>query len=99
MALFLAEASLSGIIGGIVGTMLGYVLAFMIGGYLPLSGGFGGGPPGSSGSSGSSVTAPVFTSELIVFSLLYPIGIAVLAGLYPAWRASRMNAVVALKYE
>ena len=99
MALFLAEASLSGIIGGIAGTMLGYVLAFMIGGYLPLSGGFGGGPPGSSGSSGSSVTAPVFTSELIVFSLLYPIGIAVLAGLYPAWRASRMNAVVALKYE
>ena len=80
MALFLAEASLSGIIGGIAGTMLGYVLAFMIGGYLPLSGGFGGGPPGSSGSSGSSVTAPVFTSELIVFSLLYPIGIAVLAG-------------------
>ncbi|MGD0550606.1 MAG: FtsX-like permease family protein [Candidatus Bathyarchaeia archaeon] len=99
MALFLAEASLSGIIGGIAGTMLGYVLAFMIGGYLPLSGGFGGGPPGSSGSSGGSVTAPVFTSELIVFSLLYPIGIAVLAGLYPAWRASRMNAVVALKYE
>jgi len=99
MALFLAEASLSGVIGGIAGTMLGYVLAFMIGGYLPLSGGFGGGPPGSSGSSGSSVTAPVFTSELIVFSLLYPIGIAVLAGLYPAWRASRMNAVVALKYE
>jgi putative ABC transport system permease protein len=100
MALFLAEASLSGVIGGIAGTMLGYVLAFMIGGYLPLSGGFGtGGPPGSRGSSGSSVTAPVFTSELIVFSLLYPIGIAVLAGLYPAWRASRMNAVVALKYE
>jgi len=33
------------------------------------------------------------------FSLLFPIGVAVLAGLYPAWRASRMNAVVALKYE
>ena len=95
MGMFLSEAVLSGVIGGVGGTLLGYVLSYVIGGALPLSGGFG--PPGR-GASTTTLT-PVFTPELIAFSLLFPIGIAVLAGLYPAWRASRMNAVVALKYE
>jgi putative ABC transport system permease protein len=98
MGLFLSEAILSGVIGGVGGTMLGYVLSFMIGGSLSGFSGFGmGGPPGQRSSSTSFT--PVFTPELIAFSLLFPIGIAILAGLYPAWRASRMNAVVALKYE
>jgi len=103
MGLFLSEAALSGIVGGVGGTILGYVLSFIIGGALPMSGGFrmGGGAPGqaSSTSASSTTLTPVFTPELIAFSLLFPIGIAILAGLYPAWRASRMNAVVALKYE
>ena len=104
MGMFLAEATLSGVVGGIGGTILGYVLSFMIGGSLSGLSGFGmggGGPPGQASRTSSSGTTftPVFSPELIAFSLLFPIGIAVLAGLYPAWRASRMNAVVALKYE
>ena len=54
----------------------------------------GGGPMNSGGA-----TEPVFTTDLILFALLFPIAVSVLAGLYPARRASRMNAVVALKYE
>ena len=42
---------------------------------------------------------PVFSNELIIFALGFPVILATVAGLYPAWRASRMNAVVALKYE
>jgi len=103
MGMFLSEAILSGVVGGVGGTILGYVLSFILGGSLSMFGGFGmgGGPPGqaSSASASSTTFTPVFTPELIAFSLLFPIGIAVLAGLYPAWRASRMNAVVALKYE
>jgi len=102
MTMFLSEAILSGVAGGVGGTILGYVLSFILGGALPMSGGFMFGPPGRAGSStgGTSTTfTPVFTPELIAFSLIFPIGVAVLAGLYPAWRASRMNAVVALKYE
>jgi len=95
MSMFLSEAILSGIIGGVGGTVLGYALAFVVGGALPLSGGFG--RPGQAG--GGITLTPVFTPELIIFSLLFPVGVAVLAGLYPAWRASRMNAVAALKYE
>jgi putative ABC transport system permease protein len=103
MGLFLSEAALSGVVGGVGGTILGYVLSFILGGSLSSFSGFrmGGGPPGQASSTSASSTTftPVFTPELIAFSLLFPIGIAVLAGLYPAWRASRMNAVVALKYE
>jgi putative ABC transport system permease protein len=97
MAMFLSEAVLSGVVGGVGGTILGYVLSFILGGSLSVFSGFGmGGRPGQTS---STTFTPVFTPELIAFSLLFPIGIAVLAGLYPAWRASRMNAVVALKYE
>jgi len=95
MGMFLSEAILSGVVGGVGGTVLGYALSFIIGGAFPMFGGFG--PPGQS--RGSTTFTPVFTPELIAFSLLFPVGVAVLAGLYPAWRASRMNAVVALKYE
>jgi ABC-type antimicrobial peptide transport system permease subunit len=103
MGMFLSEATLSGVVGGVGGTILGYVLSFILGGSLSMFSGFGmgGGRPGQASSTSASSTTftPVFTPELIAFSLLFPIGIAVLAGLYPAWRASRMNAVVALKYE
>ncbi|MGQ9542500.1 MAG: ABC transporter permease [Candidatus Bathyarchaeia archaeon] len=100
LSLFLAEATLTGILGSIFGTMLGVGLSFFLGGGIPTfrfpS------PPGARAATGQSsygAYAPVFSPELIMFSLLFPIGIAVLAGLYPAWRASRMNAVTALKYE
>jgi putative ABC transport system permease protein len=92
MGIFLSEAVVTGAVGGVLGTMFGYVLSFMIGGSMPLSGPmrfFGGG----------AESQPVFTPQLLSFSLLFPILVSVLAGLYPAWRASRMNAVVALKYE
>jgi ABC-type lipoprotein release transport system permease subunit len=58
--------------------------------------GFGG---GGGGGGGGATIQPVFSTELIVFSLVFPVILATLAGLYPAWRASRMNAVAALKYE
>lgn len=100
LSLFLSEAALTGVVGSIFGTLVGVVLSFFLGGGIS-SMSFsppGPGGPGRSSQSSSSY-APVFSSELMVFSLIFPIGIAVLAGLYPAWRASRMNAVTALKYE
>jgi putative ABC transport system permease protein len=96
MGMFLAEAALTGVIGAFCGLGLGYVLSFlmggMLGGTLRFGGGRGGGPAGPT-------IVPVFSTELIIFSLVFPVILATIAGLYPAWRASRMNAVVALKYE
>jgi len=98
LTMFLAEASITGIVGGILGTVTGMFLSFL------LSGGLGGmrvaGPmmPGARASSSVGFT-PAITPNLIMFSLLFPIGISIVAGLYPAWRASRLNIVLALKYE
>ncbi len=95
MGMFLSEAALTGAIGGVTGLMLGYALSFLMGGEL--AGSTFGGRFGGGGSSAAIV--PVFSTELIIFALTFPILLATVAGLYPAWRASRMNAVVALKYE
>jgi putative ABC transport system permease protein len=102
MGLFLSEAALTGIIGGICGLALGYVLAYLIGGLFGGLGNNGGGGSGFGGGAGFGAALaiqPVFSPELILFSSLFPILLATIAGLYPAWRASRMNAVNALKYE
>jgi len=100
MGLFLAEAALTGVIGAFCGIILGYVLSFLMGGLFSGFGGGGGfGFGGGGGRTATTTIQPVFSTELIVFSLVFPVILATMAGLYPAWRASRMNAVAALKYE
>jgi putative ABC transport system permease protein len=101
LMMFLAEASMTGVIGGFLGTITGVLLSFLLtGGLAGMGGGMGGqrmmGPSQGSSSVGFR---PLITSDLMVFSLLFPIGISIVAGLYPAWRASRLNIVLALKYE
>jgi putative ABC transport system permease protein len=106
LSLFLAEAAVTGMLGSIFGTMAGVALSFMLGGGLPFGarrvqgggGGFGG-PGGGQAAFGATSFSPVFSVNLILFSLIFPIAIAILAGFYPAWRASKMNTVTALKYE
>ncbi len=105
LSLFLSEAALTGVAGAIIGTLFGIVLSFMLGGGISSSftintggRGFGGGGRAPVPASSSSYT-PIFSTQLFIFSLTFPIALAVLAGFYPAWRASRMNAVLALKYE
>jgi putative ABC transport system permease protein len=90
LSIFLSEAVVTGAVGGVLGTIVGYFLAYLMGGMMPMGGG-----PMTSG----ATTEPIFTTDLILFSLVFPIAIAVLAGLYPARRASKMHPVVALKYE
>jgi putative ABC transport system permease protein len=102
MGMFLAEAAITGAVGAISGLLLGYVLSFLMGGMFVGGGSTGGGRGGGGGfffGGGGTTIQPVFSAELILFSLVFPVILATAAGLYPAWRASRMNAVAALKYE
>ena len=63
------------------------------------SGGFGGAPgPGSGSASISSIT-PVITPGTILLAILLAVGISVLSGFYPAWRASRIDPIQALRSE
>ncbi|MEA3203786.1 MAG: putative transport system permease protein [Thermoplasmata archaeon] len=65
----------------------------------PGGGGFraGGGGGGFGGGGLPTTAGPIFTPELIFLVLAFAVGIAVLAGLIPARKASRLDPVIALK--
>jgi putative ABC transport system permease protein len=68
------------------------------------AGGAGGGgasfiPAGgaaSTGASGLTIT-PAITPEILIFAILLAVAVGMFGGLIPAWRASRMNPVEALR--
>jgi putative ABC transport system permease protein len=88
LRLFIYEAVFIGVLGGIIGLILGggasIVLADLPGRLLSSGGRLGG-------------LSPVLTVENLALSFLLGLGTGIIAGLYPAWRASRMRTVEALR--
>ena len=99
MLCFLTEAVLTGLIGGVIGSLAGaaasYFVVSIFGGSFRF-GGFGGRPGASQA---SLVITPVITPELILAAILMATAVGALAGLIPAWRASRLTPVEALRHE
>ena len=100
LGIFLSEALLIGILGGAIGIAAGMLIANLIA--SGMSSGFG--MTGSSGFGGStgnffgSIT-PVLTPELMFWAMFYGVVVSVVFGLYPAWRASKLDPVEALRQE
>jgi putative ABC transport system permease protein len=90
LTIFLGESVIIGLIGAIVGIVLGWILANVTARVLG-SGVFGGG--------GSFRITPLLTPEVLLGALGFGIGISVIFALYPAWRASKLKPVEALRYE
>ena len=89
LAIFLLNAFLIGLIGGIIGVILGYLLSSI----LPALMG-GGGITGRVASAGSLVTI-----DSVLLSLSVAVGIGTLSGAIPAYQASKLKPVDALRYE
>jgi putative ABC transport system permease protein len=87
LSLFLSEATIIGVFGATLGLALG-----IAGGYV-LVAGFAGQDPGSSG------LTPVFLPADLASVWGLSVGLSVLAGSYPAWKASRLQPIVALRRE
>lgn len=88
---FLAEGTVMGFVGGIAGVIIGLALAQVITTIgIPMPP-----PPGMA----SGYIAGILVTPGIVFNaMLLAVATAFLAGLYPAWKASRLNIVDALRH-
>lgn len=90
MRLFVIEGGLIGLLGGGVGVMLGYGLAMLVSEIgIPMPP-----PPGMAhGYIGQILVTPQLVLDALVLALLTTL----VASLMPAWKASRMNIVDALR--
>jgi putative ABC transport system permease protein len=83
MGMILREALALGVIGGIFGILLGMGLAWLLS-LIPAVGGF---------------MEAQYSSELLLTAMTVAVVTGVLGGLYPSWRATRMQPIEALRYE
>lgn len=91
LAIFLSEAVIVGLVGAVSGIGLGWLLANVASRVFV----------GSSqvASSGGFVITPVLTPTVLLGALGFGIVVSVVFALYPAWRASKLKPVEALRYE
>ena len=91
ISMFVLEGFTLGIIGGAVGIILGIVLAKVISYYgIPM--------PPPPGSTRGFVAQILIVPEVLAQAFRLSIITALLSSLYPAWRASRLNVVEALRH-
>jgi putative ABC transport system permease protein len=98
LGIFLGESVIIGVIGAVIGIVLGWglanIVAILFSGGGPLSG-IGG---GQAAGTGLRIT-PVLTPTVFLGAFAFGIGVSVIFALYPAWRASKLKPVEALRYE
>ncbi|HDZ62073.1 MAG TPA: FtsX-like permease family protein, partial [Nitrospirae bacterium] len=85
LLLFLTEAGFVGLMGGILGFIVGAALSIII------------------DIIGTAYVGSMFqtkiTIELVVGSILFSFIVGAISGLYPAWQASKLRPIEALRYE
>jgi putative ABC transport system permease protein len=87
--IFLTESIIIGLIGAVIGIASGWVLADVVALVL-----------GRGGIVGGALTiTPILTPEVLLGALGFGVGVSVIFALYPAWRASKLKPVEALRYE
>ncbi len=98
LGIFLGESVIIGVIGAVIGIALGWVLANIVATVLG-SGAISIGPGGGAGAGDMLSITPVLTPLVFLGAFGFGVGVSVIFALYPAWRASKLKPVEALRYE
>lgn len=80
---YMGEAAFMGLLGGLLGLAMGTLTVLAL----------------NQVTLGMGLAIFSITPRLVAFDLSFAIGLGTLAGIYPAWKASRMNPVEALRSE
>ncbi|MBS3149143.1 ABC transporter permease [Candidatus Woesearchaeota archaeon] len=95
LTIFLLNSGLIGLVGGIVGVLIGVIASSAINS----AGGIGLAPTAVRGAGPAFGSSSLVTPQLVIGSLLFSTLIGMIAGAIPAYRASKLNPVDALRYE
>jgi putative ABC transport system permease protein len=82
LSMFLSDAVLIGFIGASLGIAFGIGLAYLL---------------SASGASGGAYIAPIFLPNELLQVWFLSLTVTILAGLFPAWKASRLSPLIAMQ--
>jgi len=104
LLIFLGEAIIIGLLGAAIGIGLGLGLAEVVArvGFAAMGGQAGGAgirPGAAVNQAGSLTISPVLTPSVLVGAFAFGLMVSIVFALYPAWRASKLKPVDALRYE
>jgi len=97
LAIFISEALIVGLLGAIFGIGLGWIIA-NVAANIFTGGGFAFGGGQAAMSSGFAIT-PILTPTVLLGAFGFGIAVSIIFAIYPAWRASKLKPVEALRYE
>ena len=100
LLVFLSEAMIIGLLGAAIGIGSGWVLAEIFARFSFAGIGGGGNLRANPSSNiGNLALTPVVSPTLFVGAFAFGLIVSVVFGIYPAWRASKLKPVEALRYE
>lgn len=100
LLIFLSEAAIIGLLGAIIGVGTGWGLAQAVVKIFNIGGGGGNMRQGSQAAPANGIAiTPVLTPTVLIGAIAFGLAVSIVFGLYPAWRASKLKPVEALRYE